>query len=312
MRSHIITAWAYPLFLTTMLVALGCNEGRAPEARNNLKNVPADLVKAEQAPAQAAPAGKQDEKAQPPAAVARRIIFNGTAELLVDDLAAADEQLQEIVKAHKAFLARSDMRTLPGSPRTAQWTVRVPVDQFSAFMTAVRKLGQVQRSNIDSQDVTEEFYDVEERIKNKKSESDSLRELLKKSATIPDILAVQEHLSKVTAELDLLQGRLKRLADLSALSTVTLDVREKKDYVPVEAPSFGTSIARTFGGSLEWMGIVGRGLTLAIVAVLPWLVVGGAVSVPTWWLVRRSRGTRDRGTTPPEVLPAGPPPAPPG
>jgi Domain of unknown function (DUF4349) len=186
------------------------------------------------------------------------------------------------------------------------------VEQFRSFMAAVRDLGHLEQTRIDSEDVTEEFYDVQDQIKNLKAEEESLRRLMQEARSIPDTLAVREHLNRVTRETDRLQGRLKRLKDLSDLSTVTLTVREKKDYVPPESPSFGTSIVRTFQGSLDWLGTFGQWLTLAVVAVLPWLWVLALVVVPSWWLVRRVRRIRNPQTIPPEVLPAGPPPAPQG
>lgn len=240
-----------------------------------------------QAPVEGAPLAGGKARAQ--AALPRKLVYTASAELIVDDLGRAEQGLEQLTKSYKGFLAHKDLGSNPGLPRSAVWTVRVPVEAFPAFMKDVETLGEVHRSRIDSEDVTEQFYDTQERIKNLKAEGESLRELLKKANSIKDTLDVREQLSKVTADLDVLEGQLKRLDNLSALSTVTLNVREKKDYVPVEPPSFGSTIGAVFVGSLRWLLAAGQWLVLAGVAVFPWLAVLALIAVPTRWLTRRSR-----------------------
>jgi tellurite resistance protein len=66
----------------------------------------------------------------------------------------------------------------------------------------------VRSLNSDAQDVTEEFYDVDARLRNKRVEEQRLVEHLKKStARLQDILAVEREISRVRGEIEQMEGR---------------------------------------------------------------------------------------------------------
>ena len=79
------------------------------------------------------------------------------------------------------------------------------------------------------------------------------------------------------------------MANLVAMTTVNLTFVERENYVPPQAQSFGTSISRTFAGSVEALQSFGRGVVLFAVAVGPWLPVIVVVVAPVWWTIRRRR-----------------------
>ena len=86
-----------------------------------------------------------------------------------------------------------------------------------------------QKNTTDSQDVTEEYYDVEARIKNKRVEEERLLKHLEQSTgKLEDILKVEKEISRVRGEIERQQGRLQYLDKLSALTTVTITLHERK------------------------------------------------------------------------------------
>lgn len=245
--------------------------------------------------------------------VPRKIIYTGSIDLLVDDIDQADKEIRELISKEKgAYISKTEIRGAPGSRRNGSLTVRVPVDQFDSFRQAVCKLGEVQREALDSQDVTDQYYDLQTRIKNGEAEVESLRKLLDKVATgkAEDVRAVRADLRQVTADLDVQKGQLQRLEKLSTLATMTITLNERKSYVRPESPAFGTRINRSFGGSLEALGDFGEGLVLVLVALVPWLPLIALIVVPPWIWIRRLR--RRNAPVALEVMPAptGPVPGP--
>jgi hypothetical protein len=240
-----------------------------------------------QAPGQAQPA-----KPEP---VSRKIIYTASVEITVEKFEAAEQELLQLVKAQDgAYIAKSDVRGSPGTPRSGTWTIRVPVAGFEAFKQAVAGLGELQRNQTDSQDVTDEYYDLGARIKNKQVEEERLLKHLEKSTgKLEDILAVEKELTRVRGEIERYQGRRQYLEKLSALTTVTVTIHERKNYVPSEpkAPAFGTTVSRTFESSLDLLTAFGKGLVLVTVALVPWLVLLAILAVPAalWWRRRRRR-----------------------
>jgi hypothetical protein len=247
---------------------------------------------------------KQDDGAQHPVQpIPRKIIYTAEVKLVVDDLPRAEEQLRHLIKQSGGFVAQSELSGSAGSRRSGHWRLRVPVDGFDAFMAEIVKLGFPEVNKTDSQDVTDQYYDLEARIKNRKSEEESLRKLLEEThGKMEDILAVRRELNQVRGDIDQKEGQLRRLANLSSLTTVNVTLREEKDYVPPQSPTFGSNLADTFAGSLEALQKLGRGVVLGIVALVPWLPVLLLVVTPAWLLVRRRRGLLSQqvaGSVPP-------------
>ena len=133
------------------------------------------------------------------------------------------------------------------------WRIRIPVEQFDSFVESIVSLGELERNNRTSQDVTEQYYDIEARIKNKKVEEQTLNKILQeRSGKLEDVLKIEIELSRVRGEIEQLEGKIRVLENLSSLATLTLNIREREKYAP-PAPvvaDFGTQIARTWDGSI--------------------------------------------------------------
>jgi hypothetical protein len=309
------------MFSALLFAAVGCGGQDKASKFNAFRSSPQeeaapsrDIAPAEQADAQMLgfedagfqPLGgggkaKQEPKgnAAPAPAVPRKIIYNSDVKMVVDDLPKAEESLRQLLKKYEGFVAQSEFSGSTGSRRSGHWRLRIPVESFDAFLTELIKLGIPEVNKTDSQDVTDQFYDLEARIKNKKSEEESLRKLLEQTTgKMEDILGVRRELNQVRGDIDQKEGQLRRLANLSSLTTVNVTLREEKDYQPPQAPTFASNIASTFSSSIDLLQSVGKGLVLFVVAVTPWLPLVLIVTVPAWVVIRRRRPLRVQPETP--------------
>ncbi len=235
-----------------------------------------------------APGAAEEPKDAVPTVQPRKIIYNAQVKLVVEDLSTVVDNLTALIKAHGGYVAETDLSGSAGGQRRGMWKVRVPVDRFDAFLGAVAKLGELQQNHVDSQDVTQEFYDIEARIANKQQEEKRLlKHLGESTGNLEDILAVEREISRVRGEIEQGQGRLRYLANVSALSTVTVTASELRDYTPPISPTFSTQVGRTFFNSVQLLVDFGKGLMLLVVAGLPWLPVVALISWPLWRLMRR-------------------------
>ena len=140
--------------------------------------------------------------------------------------------MKDLAEQHSGYIAKSNVRGRPGSPRSGEWTIRVPVANYEDFLAAARELGETRSVRTDSDDVTAEFYDVEARIRNKKQEEDRLRKHLEDSTgKLEDILHVEREISRVRGEIERMEGRMRVLKDLTSLTTINLRVDEIEDYI---------------------------------------------------------------------------------
>ena len=85
--------------------------------------------------------------------------------------------------------------------------MRVPPGRFVELLVTAQRLGEVRRVISDSQDVSEEYYDVEARIRNKQQEETRLLAHLQDSTgKLDEILAVERELARVRGEVEQVQG----------------------------------------------------------------------------------------------------------
>jgi hypothetical protein len=241
-------------------------------------------------PARPEPAKPGEAADKTPPVMPRRIIYNGTVELAVESLPGLEERLRRLAEESGGFIADEDVNSQAHAQPTGTWKIRVPVDRFPDFFKAVGKLGELHRSHVDSQDVSQEYYDLEARITNKQQEEKRLLKHLEDSTgKLEEILTVEREISRVRGEVEQMQGRLRFLANLSALSTVTITATELKDYKPPVIPTFATEIARTFQGSLQLLTDFGKAVVLFLVALAPWLPF---ILLALWLAWRLSRPWR--------------------
>jgi hypothetical protein len=103
----------------------------------------------------------------------------------------------------------------------AQVTVRVPRPRFDEAMGRIEKLGDVVHRNVAAEDVTDEFVDLELRLKNARAMRDQLADLLK-GAAVKDAVEIEKELAKVTEVIEQIEGRLKVLRDKVGYSSITV------------------------------------------------------------------------------------------
>lgn len=281
---------------------LGCADAQqSPKLTARIAMSDEDAIQGMRTAAAFAKQGGGQRKAEAPAVakaeappaveeVQRKIIFTAHLDLVVQDIDKAQTSLEKALEEVKAYIARSEMKGAPGSPRDGSWTLRVPVAQFGTLRQALTKLGVLRRNSVDSEDITDQFYDTQARLKNNQVEEEGLRKLyLEKapSSKMEELLAIRRELATVRGTIEQQQGQINRWDKQTRLATIELHLTEVRDYVPPSHPGFGASISTTFWGSINALVGLGKGLFLVLIALLPWLPLLGLLAVAIWVLVRR-------------------------
>jgi hypothetical protein len=100
-------------------------------------------------------------------------------------------------------------------------TVRVPRDRFDDAVGRIEKIGDVTHRDIKAQDVTDEYVDMQARLKNAYTIRDRLNDLMNKAA-VKEALEIEKELGRVTEDIERMEGKLKLLRDQMAFSTITV------------------------------------------------------------------------------------------
>lgn len=109
----------------------------------------------------------------------------------------------------------------------AQITIRVPAEAFQTVLAQILELGDVLQRDVSVQDVSEEFHDVQTRIRTLEAMYERVNQLLANASDVEHALAVEQHLERITLQLESLRGRLRFLADRVAFSTITVRFSEQ-------------------------------------------------------------------------------------
>lgn len=283
------------LFAIAAIVLAACGSGGAQEYGGAPKSEAAGMVASDSAPT--APTEQKPAPSMP-----RKIIYKGSIELATENLDAAAAKLEAKTKEFGGYIGDANKTGDKGSTREAFWTIRIPSDKFDPFVQFVSTLGELHSNRREAQDVSEEFYDVQARLKNKRIEEARLVELLKKSTgKLSEILTVEKEISRVREECEQIEGRLRFLANQTDLSTISVTIREVKNFQPETTPTVQTQVSRTFNGSIDAMKQLGLAILLMAVAIAPWLV---PFAIIVWILFRIARKATPKPTTaPPSTMP---------
>jgi hypothetical protein len=239
------------------------------------------------------------------AKVERKIVYIGYLDLVVEEFGKAVEQLETEVKKVDGYVAKSEERGSPRTRRTGHWTIRVPAADFNKLRAALASLGEWTRNAVESEDITDKYYDLKARLKTSETEEEGLRELYKQKAPtskLEEIVYVRRELYQIRALIETQKGTLERWNKETELATLNVSLLDRKDYVPPTSPAFGTSIGRTIGSSFDALVSFFKGVVLFVVAVVPWLVLLVVPAVPLWRRWRRRQMHRSSTPPPPVEL----------
>lgn len=293
LRRSSVRGILYLFLLISLLSLAGCggHEESASIDATSAGSAPSSNTKEAAGDASGGASDTTDKaKSATASAVPRKIIYNATVDLVAENLTTAQQKLMQIIKKYQGLIAETNVGGSAGSQRSGTWKIRIPVEQFDACLAELSKLGELQSMQTDSQDVTEEYYDIQARISNKQVEEKRLvMHLQKSTAKLADILAVEREISRVRGEIEQMQGRLRVLSNLTSLTTITVTLREIKEYVAPEPATFGEQVARSFSTSVRAMRDLLVTIVLVVAAFLPWAIMAALVLGPIWALARRSQ-----------------------
>lgn len=179
-----------------------------------------------------------------------------------------------------------------GSMKSGTIAIRVPAASFSRALSDADKLGDVKNRQIQTQDVTEEYVDLQARITNSQAHVKALLDLLARAKTVDEILQVQQVLTSAQQELEQLQGRLRFLDEHTSYSTITLAIYETGVVV---TPAGGWGITKAFKDALDNLVNALNAIVRGLGALIPVLVVLAIIAYIVYRIVRAStRRRRER------------------
>ena len=224
---------------------------------------------------------------------AQKIIYNASLSMESTDFDAARETLMAAVEANNAWMESTSVYgTEKDHDRSADYTVRVPVDNYRAFLAAVGEAGSVRNVSENAQNITSSYIDVESRLAALEAQRTRLNELADQAETTADLLEIESQLSDVQYQLENYTRQLRNMDQQVSYSTVDIYLEEVATLTPTGV-TFTERIADAFGGG--WDAFVGfvQGLVIALVYLWPVvLIVIAVLAALCFWRKRHPKAPK--------------------
>src|SRR5262245_40360095 len=187
----------------------------------------------------------------------RKIIRNADITMEVDSTTDAQQRVTSIAESNGGFVVTSEAKqraNVDPAKRTLdiKLVVRIPAGRFGSALDQIKQLaGNVSEANVSGQDVTEDFIDLEARIRTQKALELQFLEIMKQARKVEDALEVQRQIADVRTDIEKLEGRKRFLENRSSLSTITVNIQAPKVADVVNPTGFWRTVRDSVSESLE-------------------------------------------------------------
>jgi hypothetical protein len=228
-----------------------------------------------------------------PTPLDRKILRNAELSLESEQPEESQKKIATIAQSKNGFVVESQQSSSDVRVNTrdiVQMTVRVPADKFTETVDEIRATAsRVIVETVKGEDVTEEFIDIEARLKAKKALEQQFMEIMKRANDVEDALSVQSQLAGVRGEIEKIEGRKRFLENQASLSTIKIRLQTPAVF-SANSSGFFYRLSESFGRGFDIALNFILGLVTFVIGALPLVVF---VGLPGYLIVRavmRKRG----------------------
>ena len=224
----------------------------------------------------------------------RKIIRNYDISLATntfdDDLAYINAKLSELGGyVLSSSLSGSKPEAYGDSGRSLSMTLRVPAEKASDFVSGVQRLGKVDYIHDYTDDVTDQYFDVDTRLAVLKDQLERLRAIMVETDNLADIITLEERISEVMLQIEELTGTLKRYDALIAYTTIDISINERNAISgPADTKGTGERISEGFTDTLNGVATFFVNFFVWFVSSLPVLIILAAITVAVVFIVKHA------------------------
>jgi hypothetical protein len=244
--------------------------------------------------------------AAPPAAVERLVIQTASLSLVVEDPAQSLAEIRAMAEGMGGFVVTSNLyQTSYGDPavvtHTGSVTIRVPSERFTEALERLKgDAVEVRSENISGEDVTQQYTDLQSRLRNLEATEEQLREIMDTAVRTEDVLRVLQDLRQVREEIEVIKGQIQYYEESARLSAISLELIPDEAAQPIQIGGWrpeGT-VKVAFETLIRALQRLADLAIWAVICGVPALLIAG---LPTWAAVRIAR--RRRAAAPAKASP---------
>jgi hypothetical protein len=220
----------------------------------------------------------------------RMVVYTASISLKVDKVESAITSLQQLTQKYKGYIASVSTGTEDGSI-----TIRVPQASFYDAVAEVETLGKVQNQNINGDDISEKYVDLQAQLTNMNKQEVRLQEILGLAKTVAEVLTVEQELSRVRGTIESLTGQINYLNSRVELATITVYFNQalvmQADWIPQ------LDLSGPVKSGAQVLFTLVEGMIVLIVALGPFAVIIAAI----YYVYRRVQLARVKSGNQPQA-----------
>jgi hypothetical protein len=191
-----------------------------------------------------------------------------------------------LVEGNGGYISGSQAQADQGQPlRSGQVTFQVPSDKFEGVVAGLRRLGTAQDISITGNDVSQQYVDLQARLRNAQAQRDAMLALLQRATSVGDIIQVQTQLGQITGQIEQIEGQVQYLDHSTSYATVAVTITEGAAAPARDDWGLRTAAGQAVHNMVTTLSV----LVLVLGTLAPLLVIGGAGAYVGRRLWRRGR-----------------------
>ncbi len=203
-----------------------------------------------------------------------KIIYRQSLTMETDNLQQTVSKMEQDLDRYGGHIFRYQVISEKDESPRGDFTLRVPSASLKEFVDAIRNYGIFTQEVLESDDVSETYYDIEANLRNQTIQERRLLDLLEEAESLSDILTLESELSRIRREIEHLRGYLNRLDDQVQYSTIYLSIQEV-DNLEVEGGEFGEQFLENFRNSFRKFQTALESALLWLASYFPFVILAG-------------------------------------
>ncbi|CAL1518320.1 DUF4349 domain-containing protein [Chitinophaga sp. MM2321] len=230
--------------------------------------------------------------AAPAPVIPQKIIRNASIRFVVSDFAPVRSRIAQTVSKAGGYIANETENRTSLELRN-QLEIKIPLAQFDSCVEALTSgVFRLDEKSITSQDVTEEYIDLDARMKARMETEKRYLQFLQQAKNVKEVLEVEDKLKDIREEVEAAKGRLQYLDHHAALSTIHLTYYQTFANTDPQSPGFFQRALLALKDG--WNNLLGLSVSLLSM----WPLMTGIIFLVIFIRARIKRWKRRIATTP--------------
>lgn len=227
------------------------------------------------------------------AATHGKIIYTANLTLEVEELSKAAPKLRDVIHLNGGYILQFNDTRYDGEIG-ANYTIRVPAGDFMAFIDAISQIENKHfGQSLSGKDVTEQYVDLESRLKARQLVEGRLLEMMEKATKADDLIQFSNKLGAVQEEIEGIKGKIRYLDNHVAFSTIELRMVQTNQSMPSKLEEkekgFGAQLSDALSGSVKVVVEALKLILIVLVGALPVAAIAVIIGIPVYMLVKSRR-----------------------